>query len=207
VPPSGEKEGAQSQQLRHKVISLDGLLDYLEEDILERTFEASLAAEALWECLARDCAHTIAAALLWRSRGAAPAEQAAAAAPGEEEAAAAAAAAAAAGSKRRAEGEAEAEGGSGKRARGERAVPLPQQLRWDIATAFRFFDRCGTGFLLAGDLENILQNGGLQLSRLGVRTLVAAAAGSQHYARSDKVQWRQLLSRRGGGGSLGEGEA
>jgi hypothetical protein len=49
--------------VRHRLISLEGLLDYTREDVQERTFEVSLLAECLRELLARDLAPLLAAGI------------------------------------------------------------------------------------------------------------------------------------------------
>ena len=46
------------------LLPLDGLLDYVDTDREERTAEVSLAAEALYELLARDAANVIVRAIL-----------------------------------------------------------------------------------------------------------------------------------------------
>jgi hypothetical protein len=55
-----------------------------------------------------------------------------------------------------------------------------------VREAARLFDPARAGFLLAGDIESVLQNGGLHLSRLAVRTLVARALRDANYQRKDR---------------------
>ena len=66
--------------LKHRMLSLDGMLDYTLADRQEKTFEVSLTAEALNELLTRDYAAVIAAALVAFDKHAIAAAEAAAAA-------------------------------------------------------------------------------------------------------------------------------
>ena len=59
-------------------------------------------------------------------------------------------------------------------------------LNANVREAARLFDPARAGFLLAGDIESILQNGGLFLSRLAVRTLVSRVLGDTNYQRKDR---------------------
>ncbi len=61
-----------------------------------------------------------------------------------------------------------------------------------VLLAVRVFDRTNRGFLSAGDLELILQNGGTRMSRAGVRALVSLALGSASYNRAAKLHCSAL---------------
>jgi hypothetical protein len=65
-----------------------------------------------------------------------------------------------------------------------------------VRRAFRFFDRHGAGFLLAGDLEAVLQNAGPHLPRRAVHGLVTRALGlpfSGRFEAGARVAYERFL--------------
>ena len=158
---------------------LAGLLEYAVPTS-SAAFELALTAECLWELIARDAAHILAAAFLQCGRGAAAAQDVGTVSSSSSSSA---------GEKRRAEGEAGSEDGEGreeKRPRGgggeapEALAPAGEALalsRRDVARAFAVFDRQGTGQLSAMDCEGLLSNGVPRLSRRAVADLVCKARG------------------------------
>lgn len=201
-------------EIRHKLISLEGLLDYNEEDRLERTFEVSLFAESMRDLLHRDASHVIAAAMGRYDAIEANMQKLSAGASSSSNTEGDAAANV--GEKRKAdsdEGDSSAGPDDGaasrnnKKARtdGASADPVTASTSssssgpvdvWSLAHAFRVFDRSGCGFLQAGDVEYILQNGGARISRFGVKSLIARCFSFEdrdRYKRSDRVIYTPML--------------
>ncbi|KAG7668654.1 hypothetical protein Ndes2526B_g03723 [Nannochloris sp. 'desiccata'] len=121
--------GLNNQKLRLKTmsISLDGLLDYNENDTEEAVFEMSLFAETMHEMLSRDAGMTIYKALVEK--------------PWEKEI--------------------ETRSGDGERA---------------MCLAFNYFDAGGLGYILAEDLQTIIECLGLHLHHGYVKELCQKAA-------------------------------
>ena len=153
----------QSQSQQHVLVTLDGLLSYRDTDRLERSFEASLVAEALLEQLQREAARTLAQSL------------GALAKAGEGDAS----------PQRRAH---TSDGGGLKRVR-------TTEQGGAVAAAFRLLDRAGSGAVSAGDLELLLLNGGLRLSRFDARQLVARAFGDAELERSRRLHYADVIER------------
>ena len=119
-------------KMKHKCISLDGLLDYNLGDKSESTFEVSVVAEAFDEMLQRDFGEDIMESL--EAAATSPAAVAAVAAGGS--------AAAAASSKLTA----------------TTATTTAAKVNRDWMCAFRYFDRNGSGTLLTAEVKQILHN-------------------------------------------------
>jgi hypothetical protein len=225
-PPAHAADAPPPPPVQHQVLTLDGLLDYVEDDKMERTFEVSLFGEAMLEVLQRDATHVLAAALLAAapvagggdgSAGAAGAKRTAAEAGVAAGEGGAAGAGDGGGAAKRPRTEDGGEGGGGGGApSGPPPAPAPVigPHAWDIAVAGRLFDRRCSGAIPAGELEAALRNGGMRLSRLGARALVARGAteGGGSMGRASVVNYARLLgvalggSGGGGGGGGGGGE-
>jgi hypothetical protein len=141
--------------LKHKLMSLRGLLDYDESDLGEPQAVTCLAAEALYECLQRGAAETIARAI--RALECKPKASGAVATAGADDEMAVDALFEAPPDER--------DASAGPRA--------PAAV--DALLAFRMLDASGVGWVAAQDLEMLLLHGGLGLSPAGARSLVAAA--------------------------------
>jgi len=184
-----------------RFLTLAALLEYTPApaaEHVEESFELALCAESLWEVLARDACHILAAALLLRqgeestSGGGGDALQAPT--PSEEGAGAGGEASPPRDAKRPrlavvpdtaplAVAASAARSSSG----GEGGEEL--QLRQGaVAQAFALFDRLGTGQMGIRDLEGLLCNGIPRLSRRAVGGLVGRASGEAGAVRLQALQ-------------------